>query len=70
MAQKRRKPKESGFDRITLMIPADLKAKLDGEVEQGVRTFSDVARECLRRGLEAEAPTADCRRVRGRLAGS
>jgi len=52
MAQKRRTPKQDGLDRITLMVPAELKAKLDAKTEAGVRTFSDVARECLRRGLE------------------
>jgi hypothetical protein len=58
MAQNRRKPKETGFDRITLMIPTDLKAKLDAEVKPGARTFSDVARECLRLGLEADVPVS------------
>lgn len=54
MAQKRRKPKETGLDRITLMIPAELKRRLESEVEPGVRTFSDVVRDCLKRGMEAE----------------
>lgn len=32
------------------MVPVDLKAKLEASVEPGVRTFSDVVRENLRRG--------------------
>ena len=60
MPQRRRQPKESGLDRITLMVPADLKAKLEAEVKPGVQTFSDVARDCLRRGLEIDS-------VQGRL---
>ena len=54
MAQKRRKTSETGLDRITLMIPAELKRRLESEVEPGVRTFSDVVRDCLKRGMDAE----------------
>lgn len=56
MAQRRRKSKDSGLERVTVMVPADLKAAIDAQVETGVRTFSDVAREALRRGLDQESP--------------
>ena len=59
MAQKRRRAKESGLDRITLMLPAELKATLESAAEPGVRTFSDVVRECIRRGLRTEGASAD-----------
>ena len=53
MAQKRRPPKTAGLDRVTLMVPVELKARLEADVELGTRTFSDVVRERLRMGLEA-----------------
>jgi hypothetical protein len=49
MAQKRRGAKEGQpkLERITLMIPAELKAELDSEVEAGAWTFSDAVRQRL-----------------------
>jgi hypothetical protein len=56
LPQKRREPKSTGLDRITIMLPADIKSRLDAEVVQGTNTFSDVVRDYLRRGLAAEGP--------------